>query len=191
MTNIEDAGRFIAEGYSFYTERDAALAESERRKVEYLEARMDYNNPQSILRIYQKAIQERIFKSPVGVNFLKDLQKYLLNQPDIDSEAVDAIPLYASFEGEFREQTNPARSRVKPAPEKKPPKKSAALQISIILNIGLVIAVIAMFSIALNANQPNILNYEKVITNRYAAWEQELTQREQEIREQERNLNIE
>ncbi len=191
MTNIQDAGRFIAEGYSFYTERDAALAESERRKVEYLEARLDYNNPDSILRVYQKAIHERLFRSPVGLSFLKKLQQYLMEQPGIDSEAVDAIPLYVSFEGEFREQANPARTRVNPAPEKKTPKKSAALPISIILNICLVIAMIAMFSIALNANQPNILNYEKVLTNNYASWEQELTEREQAVKEKERQLNME
>jgi hypothetical protein len=50
---------------------------------------------------------------------------------------------------------------------------------------------IAMFSIALNANQPNILNYEKVLTNNYASWEQELTEREQAVKEKERQLNME
>ena len=189
MTDIQDMGRYKAEGYSFYTEKDAALAENERRKVEYLEAHLDYNQPESILRIYKKAIEDRIFKSPVGLLFLKNLQMYLLNQPEISAEDVDVIPLYVSFEGEFREAPNPARTRVKPeAP--KPQKKSKVLPISIILNIGLVIAVIAMFAVALNADQPNILNYEHAIQNKYASWEQELTEREQEIRQKELELQI-
>lgn len=190
MDNIQDAGRYKAMGYSFLTERDAALAESEQRKVEYLEARIDYNNPESILRIYRKAIGDRIFKSPVGLFFLKHMQIYLINQPGIDSDTVDDIPLYVSFEGEFREQGNPARSRVKPAEPKQAAKKSIALPVSIIMNICLAAAVIAMFAITLNADQPNILNYEKVITNRYAAWEQELTERENAVRERELNQNI-
>ncbi|MCM1089623.1 MAG: hypothetical protein NC092_08575 [Butyrivibrio sp.] len=189
MDNIQDAGRYKAMGYSFLTERDAALAENERRKVAYLEARLDYNNPESILRIYRKAVEDRLFKSPVGIFFLKHLQSYLLEQSDIDSGAVDAIPLYVSFEGEFREQGNPARNRVKPAEPKQSPKKSIALPVSIIMNICLAAAVIAMFAITLNAEQPNILNYEKVITNRYAAWEQELTERENAVRERELNQN--
>lgn len=188
MADMQDAGRYISEGYSFYTERDAALAEEERRKVEYLKARLDYNNAESILRVYKKAIGERIFKSPVGLFFLREMQQYLMRQPDIDPTAVEAIPLYVSFEGEFREQSNPARNRVKPV-QNQGAKKSPALRISVIANIGLAAAVIAMFAIALGARQANILNYERVLTDRYASWEQELTEREQAIREREREWN--
>lgn len=188
MADMQDAGRYISEGFSFYTEKDAALAETERRKVEYLKARLDYNNAESILRIYKKAIAERIFKSPVGLFFLREMQQYLLRQPDIDPEAVDAIPLHVSFEGEFRDQSNPARNRVRPA-QNQGPKKSPALRVSVIANIGLAAAVIAMFAIALGAGQPNILNYERVLTDRYASWEQELTEREQAIRERELEWN--
>lgn len=190
MEDTRDAGRYIAEGYSFHTEEDAALAENEHRKVEYLNARLDYNDPENILRIYKKAIDERIFKSPVGLFFLKSLQRYLINQPGIDSDEVKPIPLYITFENEFREKSSPARNRVKPAPPE-PEKKSPALRISVVLNIGLVAALIAMFVIALNANQPNILNYERVLTDRYATWDQELTEREQAVRAQERLLEQE
>ena len=188
MTDIQDMGRFKAEGYSFYTEKDAALAENERRKVEYLEAHLDYNQPQSILRVYKKAIAERIFKSPVGLLFLKNLQMYLLNEPEIDSSEVEVIPLYVSFEDEFREQPKPAGERIK-QPET-PKKKSVALPVSIIINIGLAVAVIAMFAVALNSDQPNVLNYENTIKNKYAGWEQELTKREQAVREKELELQL-
>lgn len=188
MENIQDVGRYVAEGYSFYTERDAVLAQNERKKVQYLEARLDYSKPETILRIYKKMIAERVFKSPVGLLFLRDMQQYLLKQPGISGDEVEAIPLYVSFEGEFREQSSPARDRVRPAPKKEQKKRSFALPISIMINIGLVVAVIAMFVIALKADQPNILNYERTITDRYASWEQELTEREQEIRLRELEL---
>jgi len=190
---MEDLGRYSAEGYSFFTEKDAALAENEKRKVEYLEARLDYNNPDSILRVYNKAIEERIFKSPVGYFFLKGLQDYLKRQPGIADENVQDIPMHVSFDPEFREQAAPARNRVRAAelkPEPKP-KNSAAFPVSLILNGVLIAAVIAMFYITLNSEQPNILNYEKALTNRYATWEQQLTERERAVREKERALNIE
>ena len=59
-----------------------------------------------------------------------------------------------------------------------------------VLNILLVLAVCAMFTIALNSENPNILNYERAVRDKYASWEQELTQREQTIREKERELRI-
>ena len=188
MENLQDVGRYVAEGYSFYTERDAALAQTERKKVQYLEARLDYSKPETILRIYKKMIEERVFKSPVGLLFMRDLQQYLLKQPGINGDEVEAIPIYVSFEGEFREQSSPARDRVRPAPKKGQKGKSFALPISIMINIGLVVAVIAMFVIALKTDQPNILNYERTITDRYASWEQELTEREYELRIKELEL---
>ena len=62
--------------------------------------------------------------------------------------------------------------------------------ISLIANIVLVIAVAAMFGIAMKSDNPNILNYETQLVNRYASWEQELTEREKVIREKEKELNI-
>lgn len=61
---------------------------------------------------------------------------------------------------------------------------------SILLNIVLMMAVAGMFWIALGAGQPNILNYEEMLLNRYAGWEQELAEREQIIREKERELSL-
>ena len=33
-----------------------------------------------------------------------------------------------------------------------------------------------MFAIALTSDEPNILNYERALVNKYSAWEQELTE---------------
>lgn len=177
----------IVEGFSFFTEKDATLALQEQKKIEYLEARMNYNNPMSILNVYQKAIKEHVFKTPLGIQYLRHLQEYLQNRPEIDADNIPAIPLYKNYDGEFREQPSPARKRVVPVKK----KKSIAFPMSIMLNVVLTVAIIAMFVITLQADQPNILNYERALTDRYATWEQELTEREQIIREKERELKLE
>lgn len=176
----------IVEGYSFFTEKDAALAAQEQKKIEYLESRMNYHNPTSILNVYCKAIREHVFKTPLGMQYLRHLQEYLQGCEEIAAEQIPPIPLYKNYDGEFREKTSPARQRVVPAKK----KRSIALPMSIILNIALTIAIIAMFVITLQSDQPNILNYERAITDRYATWEQELTEREQLIREKERELKL-
>lgn len=178
----------IAEGFAFYTDKDAVLATQEQKKIEYLEARMDYSNPESVLKLYVRAIRERIFKTPVGMMYLKHLQQFLLEQEGINQEEIVPIPMYVTFDSEIREQTNPAKKRVQPSQKKS--KKSNALPVSIILNIALIGAVIAMFVITLNSNQPNILNYEKNLVNQYSSWEQELTEREQIVREKELELKL-
>ena len=60
-----------------------------------------------------------------------------------------------------------------------------------ILNVFLVLLVIAMFAITLTGKNPNILNYERALTDQYAGWEQELTEREAAVREKERALQRE
>lgn len=180
-----------AEGFAFYTAKDAEMAELERKKIQYLESKMDYSKPEAILRIYEKAIHDRVFKTPVGFIYLKKLQDYLTSQEEISAEQVPPIPLYQSFGGEIREESKPARTRVQPVDkETTKEKKVSGLAVSVTLNLILSAAIIAMFAITLNASQPNILNYEKVLTNRYASWEEDLTAREQVIREKERELHI-
>lgn len=175
-------------GFDFYTARDAKLAEAEQRKVDYLEERIDYTRPESILHVYDKAIHEQIFRTPVGVLFLKKLQDFLLKQPQIDQERIKAIPLYDVYVTDLRPQEDPD----KPSEQtiRKRQASTARLQISVILNVLLMIAICAMFMIAMNSDQPNIYNYEKLLQNKYASWEQELTEREQIIRDKERELDI-
>lgn len=186
---MEDERKTLtAEGFMFVSEQDARLAVQERKKIEYLEARMDYSRPEHILAVYEKAIRDRVFKTPVGVQYLKRLQTYLLEQTETKGEEIPPIPLYMTYCAELRESSSPAQQRVRPSEKKQ--RNSHAFPISVILNVLLVIAVVSMFYILLQSNQPNILNYKRVLVNQYAAWDQELDQREEAIRQKERELNI-
>lgn len=177
-------------GYLFFTEKDAKLASAERKKIEYLEARIDYSRPESILSVYQNAIQERIFKTPVGFQYLKGLRDFLLEQPDITAQDLPDIPLYCTFSGDVREKGQPARNRIKPAKDKAEKNKSGFI-LSVLLNVLLVLAIAAMFMITLRSDNPNVLNYERALTDKYASWEQELTERERAVREKELELQME
>ncbi len=178
-------------GYLFYTEKDAQLARAEEQKIEYLESRIDYSSPEGIRFIYEQTIRERLFKTPVGLRYLRKLRDYLLAQPTIDPESVMDIPLYMTFDGELREHASPARTRVIPSRKKDVDQEKVKFRLSVILNVLLAAAIAAMFYISFVSEQPNIINYERAITDKYASWEQDLAQREQVIREKERELHIE
>lgn len=184
----KNMGNLSVGGYLFYTEKDAQTARTEIEKIEYLEARIDYSAPDTIRYIYEKAIHERIFKTPVGLEYLKKLREFLLSQPEADTENIIDIPLYVTYDGEVRGRTEPARSRI--ASHKKTDGEKARFTISVIVNVMLVLAILCMFYISYSSEQPNIINYERVLLNQYASWEQELTEREQVIREKERELQI-
>ena len=178
----------VVSGFAFYSEKDAKLAEQERQKIAYLDKRIDRSDPESVLVIYKKALEERVFRTPVGLEYLRELQMELQSAKEQLGEEIPPIPLWTNF-ADIRGKTAPTRRRIQPPDENT--NKNAAFRLSLVMNIVMIVAIIAMFIITLNSDQPNILNYEKNIQNKYAAWEQELTEREQTIREKERELHIE
>lgn len=185
-----DKNTLAVGGFLFFTEKDASLARAEEQRIVYLEERIDYSSPESIRYIYEKTIQERLFRTPVGLRYLEKLRDFLLARPEIDPASVIEIPLYITFDGELREHTSPARNRVAPSKKKDRDKEKERFTLSVLLNVMLVLAIIAMFVISFLSDQPNIVNYERAITDKYASWEQELNQREQIIREKERELKL-
>lgn len=175
-------------GFDFYTARDVKLAEAEQRKIDYLEERIDYTRPGSILYVYDKAIHEQIFRTPVGILYLKKLQDFLMKQPQIDPGKIKPIPLYDTYVVDRQSKEDPDN----PSPQTLKKREAAVtgFQISVVLNVLLILAICAMFIISLNSDQPNIFNYEQVLQDQYASWEQELSEREQAVRDKELELNI-
>ncbi|MCM1543167.1 MAG: hypothetical protein NC121_18185 [Blautia sp.] len=184
MENSEE--KRIAGGFLFLTEKEAKLAEVERKKIAYLESKIDYSRPEDILYIYDKTVKENVFSTPVGMMYLKQLQEFLLSQGGIDPASVAAIPLSNTYQEYGKAQS--ARERMQARHDQEMGAKRSQLTVSIILNLLLALAMIAMFVISLNTDSPNIINYKRVITDQYASWEQELTERESAVREKEREL---
>lgn len=106
----------VVSGFAFYSEKDARLAEQERQKIAYLDKRIDRTNLESVLVIYKKALDDRVFRTPVGLEYLRELQGELKAEQDLLGEEIPPIPLWTNF-ADTREKTSPARRRIKPAPE--------------------------------------------------------------------------
>lgn len=172
------------DGFLFSNAEDAQLALKEKKQVEYLKNHMDLSAPQNMLMIYEKANKERLFCTPIGISYLQEMRNKLL-KAGVSEEELSCIHLYANFEPRLRAKTEPARQRIVQSKKEKLKRK---FHLSVFVNLLLLAAVIAMFVITLNSSQPNILNYERALQDRYAAWEQELTERENVIREKERKL---
>ena len=186
---ISMAGRedWIINGFQFGSEKDVNQAKSEKLKIQKLEEKMDYENPQMVLMVYKKAIENRIFKTPIGYEYLKELQKTIGKNSRLQKE-IPPIPVNQVYH--LRDSTAPVVEKVKASQKPKKPKKEKqeffTRKTSIIWNIILAILVIVMFYISTTGSKPTVLNYEKALQNRYAQWEQELEQRESELREKEK-----
>ncbi len=180
----------IVGGYRFRSPLDAETARAEEKKIAYIEAHLDRESPETVLRIYNKMLENRIFVTPVGYAYLREIRDFLLRD-GMDPETLLPLPLNDIYSPEAKAAREKVSEIGKEQVDEELKKGKSRLFLSLVLNVLLFITIVAMVIITLISDHPNILNYERVIQNEYAEWKQELTEREKAVREKERELMIE
>lgn len=177
--------KYTVDGYLFEDEDVLKEAKTELEGVEYLKKRTNYSNPKNVLNIYNTVIEKKLFKTPIGYEFLRELQEYLYNNETIDNEKIEAIPVYVKkSKGRKIKFQLP---KIKRSIDKTSPYRSKYINM-IILNIIFIIFLILFVIISNNSKNLNIINYRARINAEYtekednlAKWDQELTERERQL----------
>lgn len=179
---------FIVGGYEFVTEIDAQKGAMDQSKIQLLNTRAKVTRPQDIKAVYEKAIENKIFKTPIGWGYLMNLRSKLI-ESGYSEEDIIPIPLGVTITRHSAMENLTVRQRIKP--EKKKSSPAFKQVFPIVLSAVLAILVILMFLITVTSESDNIINYRRNVTNRFASWEQDLTEREKKVREAEKRLGIE
>lgn len=198
--NLEDG--FLVEGYRFYSKDEAEKALRELAKIKVLDEKLDAENYDAVKALYLKAVSQQAFETQIGFDYLRNIQRYLISKKVLkpeenplpvlysktmqEEEAVHIKEEYQAFEKELREETGKQIDKERELAK----QAKAKCRTFMILSGILAVMVVGMFLISLTGKNENILNYKNVITNRYAEWEQELTEREAVIRQKEAELEI-
>jgi len=188
MPKKEDV--YIVDGFAFASEKEAEQAKKEREGIRYVKEKMNMNNPDMVLRIYNKMIREKMFTTSVGYAYLFDLQEYLRTNPYIKDEEILPIEVvHPSLQEGLKEEKQKHKEQLQEIKKKSNTKQVTnkelhnRYRLSLLVNLILAISVVFMFLISATSSHPTILNYVEEIINRYSAWEQELTERENALRE--------
>ncbi len=176
-------------GFRFTTLADAKTAEEEYKKMVYIEQRMNKNNPEEVLAIYDKMIENGLFVTPVGVDFLMRVREYLVASGEIELSRIRPIETGSLFTQRARNEARAAaRPRVTTDLVEENRKLKRKYHIALAVSIISVCLVVAMFFVARSSDNPNILNYKNAIENQYSEWEESLNERERAIKEKEEAL---
>lgn len=204
--------KFIVDGFVFETEKQASQAKKELEGVRYIKENLDMNNPTAVLGIYNRILRERMFATPVGYNFLRELQEYLFASPVIRNKEIHPIdfsPVVERAKQDDKEairlQKTKAKERYKEKEKlRKENKKQKLIEEkksdtgkykqlfynSMLVNVALLIVIVAMFLLVHFSDIPTIINYENKLIDRYEDWEQQLKEREERIRAYEEKYQI-
>ena len=166
-------------GFKFSSFKEAQVAIKEKKTIETIRERLDMNNPESVYQIHEKLIQRELFKTIVGYSFLLELRhllvtEYMYNEDDL---SVAVIPKQLEYDEVNELNKGVLEQKVQ---DLLIVKKRMAITI-----FALAFMVVAMFVIA--AINPNVgyINAENKVLNKYSAWQEDLEQREQIVKEKE------
>lgn len=184
----DSRSKLIAGGFEFMSEDDAQKGAMDLSKINVIETRYKNIGPREMKAVYEKAIENKIFKTPIGWGYLMELRSKMIRS-GISEDDLIPIPLNLSMTRHSALENLSVKQRIKP---ERPKKNLEFVRVfPIVLDIILAILVIVMFIIVYTSDSDNIVNYRRNITNRYSSWEQDLTEREKKVREAEKKLGIE
>lgn len=178
---MADRNERIVDGFYFDDDDILREAKKEAEGVRYMKARIDLEQPEKVLHIYRRMLQQKSFQTQVGYAYLRELQEYLRAMPQVGSDEIAPIEVFADLRVLDASGTTESL-------RKENRKAKQSLRRSVLLNLALFVVIGVIFGIALTSKSPTVLNYEKVLVNRYAEWEQDLKEREADILEKERAL---
>lgn len=189
--------------YEFETQAQADVAQKELEGVRYIRSQTNMDDPDVVLQLYNSLILKEVFVTPVGFDFLRQLQEYLNTVPYIKNEDILPIPVYRP---ELVEEDDPKREKqVRDRAQKRRQKKAKELRaqkkrksrdyhgaylVSTFFAVVFALVIAGMFAITyLSDDNVNILNYENAIIDKYEDWQKALDKREKQLDERESELD--
>ncbi len=179
----------VVEGYEFLSLEDAKKAKLDKQKIDILGKKVHSTKVSDLEAVYEKAISNKIFSTPVGWYYLAKLRDRLY-AAGVKEEDLIPIPINLKItDVKLKDEYHPMQYITPPPPKKKKDVR-AVVVVLIAMNLILLSMVVAMFVIAMKSETDNIINYKQNVTNRFAEWEQSLKEREKAVRIKERDLRI-
>lgn len=190
MAEEKENGKFMVGGYEFATKEEAQLAKDELNAIKYLSQKTNSKDPKQVYSLYNKIIERKLFSTHVGMNYLKNFQTFLYKSDEIPNDKIQPIPINAETQGEIniRRERSEFKSELRDMSVKVAKYKNNFTRVMII-NVVLIIIIIAMFVILNTSSNPNIINYEVNIQNKYSQWQEQLQSQEESLNARENALN--
>ena len=177
---------FVLDGYAFATKEEYNIALREQRNINSIRSKMDINNKDSVLLIYQKLATKRLLISPIGIEFMRLLRNRLIQ--DFHMEETELPMIQVSSNSMSSLDRSKQYTNIQLVNEIK--RKEQTLLTFKIITFALIVTIVAMFAITATSDHSGYFNVEERVLNKYSEWESELDQREQKIKDLEDKLGI-
>lgn len=185
----EEFSDYVVDGYYFRTKETALEAQNELNAIKYVSMKTDLKDPKQVCLLYNKLLEKELFKTIVGIGYLKKLQDFLYVSDEIPNDKIQPISVDYELQELLKGRREITRNKSVINKLKKEKKKYNDMFIkAIIVNVVLVAVIAFMIIITLTSKNPNIMDYENKLQNKYSTWQEELESQEESIKEREEEL---
>lgn len=182
--------RYAVDGFWFETPKEYEDAKKEYESIRYIKAKTDLTNTTTVVKLYNKLLEKQNLSTPVGLCFLQELRGKILSSGAISENNLRGIEIK-------KEASKPKRSKSVEAFQEAKDKQYQGqvlllkdrLRNTRIICAFLAVIVAALFGLTFYFRSNPLYDQEMQLQNKYAAWEQELNEREAALRELEQSLN--
>lgn len=176
-------------GYTFKSKEAADEAKNELNAIKYVSSKTDTKDPKQVYLLYNKLLDKELFKTLIGMNYLKDLQQFLYMSNEIPNDKIRPIPINYELKEvlDGKREVAGNKSFIRKLEKERDRYRDKYIK-SVIINIVLVAAIIVMIAISMTSSNPNIIDYERKLQDKYAAWQEQLEQQEESLRAREAEL---
>ena len=174
-------------GYVFADKQDYEKAKKEADSISYIKERTNLKDKQQLLKIYNKAVDSKMFHTVLGYEFMHQLQVMIAKSGVVEEDYIKSIPIYKQESGqELPEDAQEAAKLANQYRRLYEVAKEEKKRLKIVVGF-LILAVCLMMVLAYT----NYRTYdESAVLDKYAGWEAELEQREAAINAKEKELGI-
>lgn len=179
--------KWVVLGYKFLNQEEYESAKKEAESIAYIKAHTNLKDNKQLLKIYNKAVDTKMFRTTIGYEFLHQLYTLIIKNKIVEPEYIKPIPVMFKEKNkdmpEGLEEANKQVEQYKLLYENGKEEKKR-LKIVIGFFFLLIVGMIAMVYFNYNIYD------EDAVLDKYSQWQIELEEREARLQEREKELGI-
>lgn len=167
--------KLVVDGFIFRSKREFDKAKKEYETIKELKQKIDMNNQENLIELYNRLVSKRYFQTPVGLSFLHELRVFL--KESNDNVSVAYVPVVSSGGVKSRSEQNRQYMEL----QKQYNKQSMTKNRLILAIVSMIIVIVGMIFIMATNENVGYFNAEEKVLNKYSAWEERLQKWEEEL----------
>lgn len=181
--------------YSFSNKGDYERALKEKEAISYIVANTNMADMKSVLKVYNRSVEKKSFQTVLGLEFVKNMRKSLINSGIVSDDTIQAVPVPAAGGGKQQGTDNSFAADKAEKYKLAYENEHAGRVIRNMAIVFLVVIIGAMMFITYNSKYSVFTyftdyktNMENELVDKYQEWRNQLEEKEKELNEREKAL---